>query len=1201
MKFWEIFRFEFSYQIRRPWFWLFTIILVGLNFLMMRDRTVVDALFEEFFVNSPFLIANSTVFGGLIWLMMAGAIAGDAGARDVASRMHPLVYATSLKKYEYLGGRFVAAFVLNALLLLAVQIGILLGVYLPGVAPEIIGPFRLSAYFTAYAYLALPNAFFATALQFCLATISGRAMASYFGSFILFFMGFFVASFILLKRGIGTYVDPIGIRFIVEDIAHLWTTSEKNHRLLTLDGIILENRLIWIGVGLIACVITYLSFRFGHRTDDLPWRKFLLKFSTRGSTPGDPALHQPVVITRHAMPPDTAGFVMNVRQIAAIAWVSFKSVATSWPGLFMLGFIPLLTIPVIVDQMESNGVPFIPTTARVLAELTTPLSSELSRWVIVPALLIYFAGELAWRERDARISDLTDSMPGSEWAPLFGKFLGLALLLFTFTTLQLGAGIAAQSIMGYDQFEFNLYTKVLWALQLSEYLLFAFLVLVIHIVVNQKYTGHTVATLTYVFIALSGLFGIEHDLLIFGASPGWTYSEMRGFGPSLTPWLWFKGYWLAWALVLAVAAKLLWVRGRETTFSTRIKIAGKRINTSTTAVGIAGVVLVVFLGSYIFYNTNVVNEYVSSTEKKELQAEYERRYSEYSDSPQPEATHVNLRIEIYPETSSADITGSYTLLNRTKTKIDSIHIAMPRVQAETSFDKAASLVTDDREHGHRIYALQTPLEPGDSIQLNFEVMVSSRGFHENGIDASVTPQATFFTNRSWFPSIGYQRERELITANDRRDHGLQPRPLIAFLNDEEAYNDRGRGVSFVAVMGTSADQIAVAPGALRRSWTDTSAQPGNRKYFEYSAETLGWEWSFFSARYKLHEEVWKRSDSSNVLIRAYHHPGHTAHLKTMLAAIRASFDYYSQNFGPYKRDYFTVIERPGNGSGMHADAGMVSHGEGFTYWNPDPDGGAHDHPYAIVAHEIAHQWTVPYAAVEGAPVMSESVAWYYAMKAIEHNKGERALKKLFDFMWQPHPHAPIFRGQPLLRGLDPYMSYRKGPFALYTMSEYIGEEKVNRALRTLLLKHRPVDAPLATTLDLHRELISVTPDSLHYLIHDLFEANTYWKLKVRNSTASQLPSGEWQVSLELENHKIVVDTAGVKSEIPMDEWIDVGVFSSSNARETLYLQKHRIKSGKQFVTLTVPSKPERAGVDPFHVLNWEERNESNLMEVRIDD
>ncbi|HEY0677621.1 MAG TPA: hypothetical protein VGD17_05010, partial [Chitinophagaceae bacterium] len=347
MKFLKILRFEFAYQISRAWPWLFFTVLLVLSFLMTRDGSLAEVLYSDFFLNSPFNIAKTTVFGSLIWLVMCAAVAGDAAARDEATGMHALIYTTSLSKADYLGARFFAAFFLNAFLLLAVQAGILLGVYLPGVDAELIGPFRPAAFLTSYAFIALPNAFVATAIQFALATRSGRAMAGYFGSFVLVFMGFFVASLLLYKEGLGTLLDPIGIRFIVEDVAHMWTPIEKNDRLLQLEGIILTNRLLWFGIALVVIALTYIGFRFKHRTAGNRWN-VLRKFTRRSRTQSDPESRIPAIFIRekaHISVPRvkrTFGFAFHARQTIAIALSSFKMIAKSWAGIAMLAGIPLL-------------------------------------------------------------------------------------------------------------------------------------------------------------------------------------------------------------------------------------------------------------------------------------------------------------------------------------------------------------------------------------------------------------------------------------------------------------------------------------------------------------------------------------------------------------------------------------------------------------------------------------------------------------------------------------------------------------------------------------------------------------------------------------------------------------------------------------------------------------------------------------------
>ncbi len=318
----------------------------------------------------------------------------------------------------------------------------------------------------------------------------------------------------------------------------------------------------------------------------------------------------------------------------------------------------------------------------------------------------------------------------------------------------------------------------------------------------------------------------------------------------------------------------------------------------------------------------------------------------------------------------------------------------------------------------------------------------------------------------------------------------------------------------------------------------------------------------------------------------------------MVRSIQASLDYYTRQFGPYRYGHLSVVERPGNGTGMHAEASMLTFTEGIALWNPKDDPGSLDLPFAVVAHEMAHQWTVPYASVEGAPVMSESLAWYYAMKVVENARGTEHLRRLLSFMRQPHPYPPIRRGEPLLRGLDPYLAYRKGPFALYALSEYIGEERVNGALRRLLETHRPGEAPLATTLDLYRELQAVTPDSLQYLLHDLFEVNTFWELETERVTAEQTDAGTWQVTLDVRARKVVVDESGVETEVPMNDSVEIGIFDDKGLNEPIYLQKHRIRAGKQTLTVTVPRQPTRAGIDPRYLL-IDGKTDDNVKEVRV--
>lgn len=630
-----------------------------------------------------------------------------------------------------------------------------------------------------------------------------------------------------------------------------------------------------------------------------------------------------------------------------------------------------------------------------------------------------------------------------------------------------------------------------------------------------------------------------------------------------------------------------------------MQLARRRLTGPTAWLGAAAALLIVTLGGFIFYNTNVRNEYLNSSDIAERRAEYERRCRRYAGVPQPELTGTILRVEIYPERRAAHVRGSYRLVNGTGVPIDSIHLATAGGSVETgavTFDRTATLAVGDDAHAYRIYDLQQPLQPGDTLRLDFEVLVERRGFSNRGYDPSLAAEGSSFTSGAWFPFVGYQRQRELISAADRREHGLEPRPVIASLYDAEGREPpaRGGGIAFEAVVGTSDDQVAVAPGALRRTWAE-----GGRRYFHYSTDApIGNEWSFFSARYAVHEAAW-----NEVAIRIYHHPEHTAHLDRMSRSVRASLDYLSRELGPYPYRHLTVIEHPGRpGTGLHADASMISHGEGFPSWRAE--GGRLDFPYAVIAHEMAHQWTLPYAPVEGAPFMSEGLAWYSAIQVVRASRGDEEVRRLLSRMRQPYPYRPIRRGEPLLRALDPYLSYRRGPFAMFALSEYVGSDRVNAALRRLIEIHDLAGAPRATTLDLYRELKAVTPDSLRPLLRDLFEVNTYWQLETKSATAEQTNAGTWQVTLDVRARKMVYDSAGTEREVRMDEWVEIGVFGEAEQGgeigAPLYLQKHRIKSGTATITLTVPRKPQWAGIDPHHLLDWvEDDNDDNIESVVI--
>ena len=389
---------------------------------------------------------------------------------------------------------------------------------------------------------------------------------------------------------------------------------------------------------------------------------------------------------------------------------------------------------------------------------------------------------------------------------------------------------------------------------------------------------------------------------------------MRGFGHSLGPWHWFKLYWAAWALLLAVAARLLWARGRETGLGVRLRTARGQFTRPTIALSATAIALVLTFGGFIFYNTNVLNVYHTAAERMERRAEYQRRYGHYKGIPQPRLRSTNLHVEIYSERRRVDIRGTHHLVNHSAVAIDSIHV-LPTAGVETgdvAFDRPATRVLVDEGLRYRIYALDKPLQPGELLRLDFEVQFRPRGFSNSGIDPSVVANGSHFSNLNWFPAIGYQSLRELRDAGERRSHGLAARPEMPSLYDTEAPLAPAERIDFEAVVGTGEDQIAVAPGILQRTWTERG-----RRYFHYVTDApIGNEYSVFSARYALQEGEWRPptgSGQGDVAIQIFHHPKHKENLERMVRSVQASLNYYTEQFGPYPYRHIRIVEYPGRG------------------------------------------------------------------------------------------------------------------------------------------------------------------------------------------------------------------------------------------------------------------------------------------------
>ncbi|HEU5050461.1 MAG TPA: M1 family aminopeptidase, partial [Gemmatimonadales bacterium] len=971
-------------------------------------------------------------------------------------------------------------------------------------------------------------------------------------------------------------VDPLGAATLME-VTQLWTEAERNSRLVGLPAALAWNRALWLGVAAAVLGLLYRRFRFAHADGGGRRGK------ARAVVVAPDERTWPVSVPRVA---GVFGLRTTARQTLAVARNALGEVAASrWWGVVLLACAGLTML-----WGWNVGDTVFDTSTWPVTLLVVEAALSARNTPIIYVLIALYAGELVWRERAVGTSQIADAAPVSGHAVLMGRYLALAVMLVMFLAATVVGGLLIQALQGYYNFEPGLYLRVVFGMRLVDYLLLAALAMTIHVLVNHKYVGHLLVVVAFASPAiLQAVRLVRHHLLLYGTDPGWMYSDMNGFGPYPGAFAWFKLYWAAWALLLLAAGVLFQVRGPETTLRRRIRLAFARFSGPVARAAGLAAALILGLGGFVFYNTNVLNEYVPATALGRRQAEYEKRYGRYASLAQPTIVDVRLRVELHPEVPSAELRGSYRLVNRSDDAIDSVHVYLdPEVEARSlSLDQPAEAVLVDEEVGYRIYALGRPLEPGAAIELAFDVAVHQRGFPNSGFQTDVVGNGTSL-NRARMPAIGYQPMIELSDDETRKRFGLAPRPPARGPADTLARRHRwgARDADLVhvdAVIGTAADQIAVTPGVLRRSWVENG-----RRYFHYvTEEPIAFGGSLFSAKYAVLEDRWTGVPGRPVALRIFHHPGHADNLGRMLAGMKASLDYFTEQFGSYPYSELRIVEIPRYEGFGAAHPLTISFTEDVFFSRVKE--GEVDQPFYGTAHEVAHTWwggIVRGGAVRGAGFLSESLANYSAMMVTEKTYGPEAARRVYAFQMERYfrGRATQSREVPVLDVEDqPYIAYRRGAIALYTLRERIGEAAVNGALRRYFERFRGRGPPYPTSRDLYAELRAVTPDSLRPLLTDLFETVTLWEVSTRRAVAEATGTGEFVVTLDVVAKKLRADEDGRESEVPLDEAVEIGVFAAGDGRapgEPLYLRRHRIRSGEQTIRISVPREPSRAGIDP---------------------
>ncbi|WP_051554590.1 ABC transporter permease/M1 family aminopeptidase [Maribacter antarcticus] len=1089
MMWYDIFKFELKYRVKRADTYIFFV------FLLLFSIVSVDFVYQgmDFSLvkkNSPLIVAKTMGAVTGFCMIIASMIMGVSVLRDFEYNIESLLFSNPIKKRDYLLGRFLGSFTVLFFVFSGVFFGMILGEYMPWHQPNHLLPFNLFTYLKPFVMILLPILFFGACLFFITGALTRKLMVVYTQGVFIFVI--FMLTKAITNDSLKAILDPFSLTTLTS-LTKSWTGAEISVQAIPFSGVLLYNKLFWVALGALILGFGYKKFEFNVVRSKRTKKKKSQVLESEINHQYD--IKIPEFSLEH-------GIKSKWSQLMHFSWFYFVSICkqTSFWAIVICGMIIILINSVSLGTVY--GVDSYPATYFIVEELR-----EMSLYFFF-VILIFYSGELIWKERSVKLNLIYDSSPMSDFINIAGKYLGLILIYVVLIVSLIISGILFQTINGYYNYNFQVYFYGFFLEILPFLALFTLVAFIAQVVVNNKFAGIMVTILFFILNMTLALFGFDHDLYFFGGSSIGTYSDMNGYGHFMKPYLIIKIYWFLFGILLLIIASVVSVRGTESNLIKRIRASKHRISKSVLKLGLVAVVAFILLGSYIFYNTNILNEHWTNAEKTAFRVGYEKTLKQFEYLPQPKIVAVNLKLALYPKSRDYIAEGVYVLKNTTDTAIEEIHIQKlleSKVALEgVTFEGGAT--TDNRysEFFYYNYKLKQPLQSGDSIKMSFKQLFTTQGF-EQGRSSKIVNNGIFFNNND-FPTLGYTKKYELQDKNDRVENNLSTRSNKAKREDsKELVNARSGGdsdgIRFEIVIGTDKNQTAIAPGNLLKSWKEN-----NRNYFHYKMDTQMINfYSIVSAEYEVKKDTWLPTSGTinkPVDLEIYYHKEHDYNLDRMMESMKASFDYFSTNFSPYQYEQMRILEFPRYAEFAQSFPGTVPFSEAIGFILNINDDKDVDMAFYVTAHELAHQWfgmQIEAANVQGQLMLLETLSQYAATMVLKQHYSEEKVQQFLELQKDKYIEGQRNEGdqEPSLALVEnqDYIYYAKGAINMYEFQKQIGEANVNLALKRFISDWNTIDGKLKmktkrypTTEDLLGYFRAVAPSHQKHISTDLFES-----------------------------------------------------------------------------------------------------------------
>ena len=1170
----NLYLFECSYQLKQRFFIGFSFIFLFFGFSVGKN----GHLLEHQIINSSYQISfNMALLSlGSVFAIMFFAISGIL--RDQQYKFESIIYSTAIKKSTFFFSRFLGTLSFSLIVFSFSMLGFIGGNLASDISAERLADFQLSHFLWTWLIIILPNIFICTSIIFAVSALSKNNISTYVCAIFIYALYMICAIFLnspLLANSVppspdnlvwAALADPFGLSAFFEQTQY-WTIFEKNTNSISFSGYFMWSRIIWISISSIILGLTYRFFSFR----SLPQKVKKPKVSSDENYQKK---------TYHAVETISMDRNSAIQSYFSLLKINLKIVFQGLPFLGLLLVWSVIVFTEIYSRINNGGNyndSQYPTTSLMVWLIEDPLI------LISLILIVFYSGEIIWKERSLNFHPFIDASPVSNISLFLSKLTALLLLPCLFILTGILIAIGFQISKGYYQFEIWQYLSMFYfsGAQLFFISLLAFF---IQSLFNNKYLGMLVTGLIILFLGtnLSLMIGIFHPLLKIGDFPKVFHNDMNGYGYFIKAFHHTFFYWTSLGIVLSLLSFKLWRRGNIHKFTFRIKqLFSNWKNWQTISLITSGLIFI-FSGSAIFYNVNIIQDYQSKKERLDFSEAYERKFKKHESLPRLFPVDIKSEVHLFPNEDKYNIKVNYLLENKNNTSVNQVFITSKKEVKNITLENA-TLIEHDTFFETYLFQLDQPLLPNQQLKHSFELIHQQKGYET---PRTLVHNGSYIIHTSLGPSLVYRSSKEIKDNFERQKRGLPKREEEMATEDHLHLEEASIGqVTFETIISTQADQIALAPGNLIRKWTEN-----DRNFFHYKTNgpvtpLLG----YFSAKYQT-----KKTKHLGISIEQYFHPGHDYNVETIEKNTKLTLDYCIKNFGDYPLDHLRIAEIPGHWNfGGQAMPGTISMVENRMYLvdNRDPNG------FDLVAkrtiHEVAHQWwggiLLP-KQIEGASFFIEGLAKYTEAVVMEKHYGKGAIWQLSETSNRRYFRSRAMSADPepplYLAGGQDYLSYGKSLIILLAMKDLIGEEKVNIAIRNLTDKHRQEVEPTLISLELLEEFYKLSPTKYHPLIDDWFKKVITYNLKIEGTDTKKLGNDQFEITININAKRFEENNLEPTKQIDLNEPIQIGLFKKhpknfKHDDPILHLKSHQIDQENMQLKIIVDEMPKYICIDPF--------------------